>query len=406
MTEVPDSRGAPAAAARRRAIPALAAPGGWLLAATVLAGLVLRPAFGDELLVTRYTGYVMPWLLVALLPGALWACRARRWALAAALGGPAIVIAGIHAPLFVPRARPPAPAAATLKVMSFNTWSRNRDVARIAGAIRAEAADLVLLQEIPPDVLAPLRDALRDLYGGGNLYWAYEADVEQAVLSRHPLEPRPLLAARGRAQQVVVHSPSGPITVFNVHPLRTGGWRDRYRQIAALLEEHVLQERSPVILAGDLNVNDRTQLYRLVAGRLRNAHEAAGYGFGFTYPAAVATWRALPVVRIDHVFFSHHFVALRAGTLEDSGGSDHRPVFAELALVERSDAPAPAPRAPSRGAPATAATPRVGPSATRAVFPAARRRACRGRLRAGGGATGGRCADSPRLRSPAEAPGA
>jgi vancomycin resistance protein VanJ len=393
-------------------IPTLLSGGAWLLAGTVLAGLGLRPALGDELFVTRYTAYTMPWLLVVLLPAAWWACRARRRALAPLLATAAAVIVGIHLPLFVPRGAVSAPAAVTLKVMSFNTWSRNHDAPRIAGAIRSAAADLVLLQEIPPPVFERLREVLQDHYGGA-AHWAYEAEIQQGVLSRHPIEPRAALAGKGRAQRVVVHSPGGPIEVFNVHPLRTGGWRHRYRQIGALLEEHVLQERSPVIVAGDLNASDHSQLYALVAGRLRNAHEAAGFGFGFTYPAAVhvlAAWRALPMARIDHVFFSDHFVALRAGTLEDAAGSDHRPVFAELALGARPAAPPEAPHAPprarvgSRVGPAPPALPRAGLATTTLRD----RRRVRGRtrraeLRAGGGAAGVRCTDCPQLRSPAPA---
>jgi endonuclease/exonuclease/phosphatase (EEP) superfamily protein YafD len=141
---------------------------------------------------------------------------------------------------------------------------------------------------------------------------------------------------KGQAQRVVLRIPAGPITVFNVHPLRSGGWRQRYRQIASLLEEEVLPEKTPVILGGDFNAPDHSQLYELVAGHLKNAHREAGLGFGFTYPSSdVRVLRLFPapsVVRIDHIFFSDHFVALRAGTMDESGGSDHRAVFAELDL--------------------------------------------------------------------------
>jgi vancomycin resistance protein VanJ len=334
----------------------------WLCGATVLAGLGLRPAFGDELFVTRYTAYVMPWLVVGLLPGAAWALRARRWALAAVLGVSATLIVVIHAPLFRPRPALSPPPAESLEVMSYNTWSKNADERRIAGVIRAQAPDIVLLQEIPPEVFERLREALRDLYGGRAVHWAYDPEIRQAVLSRHLVEPRASMAEKGQAQQVVVHSPAGPITVFNVHPLRTGGWRNRYRQIAALLEEDVLQERLPVIFAGDLNVNEHSQLYGLVTRRLENAHDAAGFGFGFTYPSAVrvlATFPAPPMARIDHIFFSEHFVALRAGTLEDAGGSDHRPVFAEMILQQ----PAPGFTDPAR--PSAASGVDVRPSARR-----------------------------------------
>jgi vancomycin resistance protein VanJ len=223
-----------------------------------------------------------------------------------------------------------------VKVMSYNTWSENPDARRIAGVILAERPDLVLLQEIPEEVFVSLVYELRHLYGERALNVTYDRTIHQAVVSRYPLEPRANMKWKGQAQVVVMRSPAGAITVFNVHPLRTGGWRQRYRQIATLLKEDVLPVRSPVIFGGDLNVTENSQLYRLVTEHLQNAHDAAGLGFGFTYPAAVrivALLPALPMARIDHVFFSDDFVAVRAGTLGHSGGSDHRPVIADVKLV-------------------------------------------------------------------------
>lgn len=339
----------------------------WLFGGVVLAGLALRPSFGDELVVTRYVGYVMPWLLVALLPLAAWAWAARRRALSAVLGLSAAIIIGIHAPIFW-RDAPERPASErTIEVMSYNTWSRNSDARRIASVILRERPDLLLLQEIPPDVFDDLMRALRELYGGARPHSLYDPNIKQAVVSRFPLEPRASMKAKGQAQHLVVRTDLGAITVFNVHPLRTGGWRLRYGQIAALLEEDVLPQRSPVILGGDLNVTEHSQLYALVSGHLRNAHDAAGRGFGFTFPASgvrLLGVPALPLARIDHVFFSDHLVARRAGTLEDSGGSDHRPVFAELALRE------PPPEAPGGGVPAAPARDSV--HAGRELAPATR----------------------------------
>lgn len=308
----------------------------WLVAAIVFAGLVLRPGFGDELFVTRYTGYVMPWLLVGLLPGAALAWHARRWALATVLGVSATVVVVIHAPLFRPRPASARPAAATLKVMSYNTWSRNADEDRIANVVLGHQPDILLLQEIQAELFSRLMNRLRDLYGGSPVHRVHEPEVQQAVVSRYPVESLVTMKEKGQAQKVVLRLPSGPIAVFNVHPLRSGGWKHRYRQIASLLEEEVVRERMPVILGGDFNAPDHSQLYELVAGHLRNAHREAGSGFGFTYPSSdVRVLRLFPapsVVRIDHIFFSGHFVALRAGTMKESGGSDHRAVFAELDL--------------------------------------------------------------------------
>ncbi len=309
---------------------------GWLFGCAVVAGLTLRGPLGDALFITRYTGYLMPWLLVVLLPGAVWAWLARHRWLAAVLIASAVTIVLIHVPLFRRHREVPTPSASRLSVMSYNTWSRNRDDARIANVILSHQPDILLLQEVPPKVFGRVMDRLRDLYGGSRVYSAYEHTLQQAVVSRYPVESSASLDEKGKSQKVVLRSPSGPVTVFNVHPLRTGGWRYRYEQIASLLEEDVLREKAPVVLGGDLNAPEHSQLYRLIAGHLENAHREAGFGFGFTYPSPSVRWLGLfPVpslVRIDHIFFSDQFVALRAGTIAESGGSDHRPVFAELGL--------------------------------------------------------------------------
>jgi endonuclease/exonuclease/phosphatase (EEP) superfamily protein YafD len=166
------------------------------------------------------------------------------------------------------------------------------------------------------------------------LHATYDGELLQAVVSRYPIEPRASMRHKGQAQNVVVRSPAGPIAVYNVHPQRSGGWQKRYGQVAALLEEEILMESGPVIVAGDFNVTPHSQMYLLLSRHLRNAHDEAGSGLGFTFPSGERAFGVVPLrplLRIDHIFVSGHFLALRAGTVGDSAGSDHRPVFAELA---------------------------------------------------------------------------
>ncbi len=324
----------------------------WFLGSAVLAGLTLRFWLGDEFFITRYTGYVMPWLLIGLLPGTVWAWLMHRRGLSAVLSVSAAIVVVIHVPLFRWHDPISSRSAVRLEVMSYNTWSGNDHERQIADVVLRHEPDILLLQEIRPEVFQRVMDELRDLYGGRSVYCAYEPMLLQAVVSRYPVESRASMKDKGQAQKVVLRSPAGPITVFNVHPLRQlGGWRHRYGQIASLLEEEVLRETSPVILGGDFNTPEHSQLYGLIAGHLKNAHREAGFGFGFTYPASglrfFKRFTIPPLVRIDHIFFSDHFVALRAGTLQEDGGSDHRPVFTELGL--RSSTPDDAPGRVSGG---------------------------------------------------------
>jgi vancomycin resistance protein VanJ len=314
----------------------------WLVAWTALLGVVLRPWVGDALVLTRYIGYVMPWLLVALAPGAAWAWLTHRRPLAGILALTAVAIAALHARHFLPRRTAPPDGAVVLDFMSYNVWSLNEDVAAMARVIRERRPDVLLLQEIEPKVLVRLTAALADLYGPSAAHVAYDPELLQAIVSRHPIESWTSLERTAQALAAVIRTPGGPVTVFDVHALRTGGWRERYAELDALLRESVLATPGPVILGGDFNAPERSQPYALLASALRNAHDAAGFGFGFTYPASGLRPLGLPLfplVRIDHLFFNDGFVALRAGTIEDSGGSDHRPVFATLALRTSAEAP-------------------------------------------------------------------
>jgi len=308
----------------------------WVFGWAVLAVILLRYPLGDGLLVTRYVGYVMPWLLVVLLPGVGTASWAQRWGLAVLLGLSTVLVLATYAPLFRPRPAISRAPAVRLKVMSYNVWSHNRDARRIARVVMDQNPDIVLLQEIEPGVFASLVDELRDLHNEAGSYDAYEPSILQGVVSRFPVEFHASLPDYGEVQKAIVRSPAGPIAIYNVHLLRSGAWTQRYRQEASILREKVLRERGPVILGGDFNAPDQSQPYKLIQEYLKNAHWEAGLGFGLTYPTSeVRLFGVVPIpplVRIDHIFFSGHFVARRAGTIADSGGSDHFPVFAELEL--------------------------------------------------------------------------
>jgi vancomycin resistance protein VanJ len=93
----------------------------------------------------------------------------------------------------------------------------------------------------------------------------------------------------------------------------------------------------PLIVAGDLNMTELAPEYdRLRAAGLTDAHERAGRGFGWTFPATpVLRLVGLglppgPVVRIDHVLFSRQLDARRVTVHSDPTGSDHRPLVVDL----------------------------------------------------------------------------
>jgi endonuclease/exonuclease/phosphatase (EEP) superfamily protein YafD len=112
----------------------------------------------------------------------------------------------------------------------------------------------------------------------------------------------------------------------------------RLTQVRAL-QEYVRQEQGPVILAGDLNSPDASQVCTALRGvGLHDAFAEGGTGYGYTYGHLLLQHRVpgfnLSWMRIDHIMMSSQFLSrsCRAGTGQ---ASDHRPVIADLMLLRR-----------------------------------------------------------------------
>ncbi|MEW5958992.1 MAG: endonuclease/exonuclease/phosphatase family protein [Chloroflexota bacterium] len=309
----------------------------WLLGLGLLAWYPLRWWPGDSFWPVRLVNYMMPWLLAALTPALLITLLAQRRGLAVTLAIPTLLVGLTFAPLFLPRPNIALAGDASYRVMSYNIWGRNRDVAALAGVIGQEQPDILLLQEVNPEMAGQLRAALAEFYAGHELYLAYEPGLGQAIISRYPLAPVAAEWDKGRAQKVLANTPAGPVAVWNVHTSQPLPWFWQYRQIAALAAD-IAAVDTPLIVAGDFNTTDQSETYRLINEHLGNAHWDAGWGFGFSFPAQIRQVKKIPLVtplvRIDHIFYSRHFFAYQARTLADSGGSDHLPVVTQLSLLK------------------------------------------------------------------------
>lgn len=307
----------------------------WAFGLAVLIGLALHWWSGDHLFPGRYTGYLMPWFLVILIPGAVWTLLMRQWSLSVVLGVSLVIILYIYAPLLLPRSNVVHASPVVLNVMSFNVWSRNSSPERIAEAVVEHGPDILLLQEIMPHQFEDLSRSLDELSRLSGETWnkVYNQKLLQAMVSRYPLTNQWAKRDKAKVQVVSAETPWGPVMVFNVHPT-WGNWTRRDRQLSNLLREDILPCDLPVILGGDFNSPDQSEIFKLLSGHLHNAHTKAGQGFGFTFPKALQVQNKLipffPLVRIDHIFFSDHFTALHAATADNAYGSDHLPITARL----------------------------------------------------------------------------
>jgi endonuclease/exonuclease/phosphatase (EEP) superfamily protein YafD len=150
-----------------------------------------------------------------------------------------------------------------------------------------------------------------------------------SVLSRWPLFrlTRPPPPSGGAALRIRVDRPGSPFVLHVMHapnPLYQTTFEEQER-LAAHLVRLADAEVLPALVVGDLNLTDRAQGYRTLAGSLRDAMRAGSWPAD-TYRLNV--WRSL-LLRIDHLFVPSDWCAADPVTF-DIPGSDHRGIEASI----------------------------------------------------------------------------
>jgi endonuclease/exonuclease/phosphatase (EEP) superfamily protein YafD len=273
---------------------------------------------------TPYVAAAAPIVLTAALalrnwPAAVVAAVAAGFLLAAVL--PRALGAGEELP----------PDSEELRVLSANIHHGTADPAALIALVTRLHADVLNVQELTPRFARKL-DAgglrrrlphavlsTRRGVSGGGLY-------SRLPLRRLPSSPpNPFRMPRGevaleggrRVRFVVVHP-------FPPKRGKVDRWRDGMRSLPA-----ADASITPWILAGDFNATlDFPELRDLLDTGYRDAGEVTGDGLAPTWPQG----RILPPpVTIDHVLADRRAAILDYG-VEDLPGSDHRAVFAFVAL--------------------------------------------------------------------------
>lgn len=278
--------------------------------------------------------------------------RRREVWLGCALG--VALFAWLWGELFIPRLGRQAISGSELKVMTFNVLGNHRQVAPIVATIRAEGADVVLIQELNPTLAAAIRAELTDLYP----YQVLDPEpgvTGMGVISRYPLRRMQAtlpLDWVGDPQLVRMQWEGRPVTLVNFHMYPSGLGtpgavnyvnRAREDQARALAEFSTREAaQTPLIAVGDANVTDLSDAYRIVSHVLQDAWREAGFGLGHTFPGSDIPGSARPriagwpvpqwLARIDYIFYSPQWVATSAYLARVDGVSDHRGVIAVLML--------------------------------------------------------------------------
>jgi endonuclease/exonuclease/phosphatase (EEP) superfamily protein YafD len=304
----------------------------------------LRELGGGDLWFIDALSYILPWLylpFIILLPGILLLRRTRLMLIIVAI--PITLFCLTYGRLYLPSSSVHS-SGPTFTVMTYNVLWKNNNADRLAAAIEEHAPDVVGLQEILPSMGFALEERLAEHYPYRHLENSY------GILSRFPILQYgfyPLGDGGSWVQQMVLEIDGYQVNLLNAHPRspplegfhpfglplgiptgflnqgRDADIRDVLRRIDRLDD--------PLVVIGDFNLTDQQIMYEPLTSRLKDAHRERGWGMGFTFSRfpniGLAMWR------IDYVFYSPDLVALRAIT-GDYGGSDHRPVIAELSFRE------------------------------------------------------------------------
>ncbi|MFI7446953.1 endonuclease/exonuclease/phosphatase family protein [Nonomuraea sp. NPDC049714] len=282
--------------------------------AVALAGHRLIPVLGGF---TTIVESVLPWLGWIVPPLLVAAVLARSAAATAAALVPGVVWAAMFGSTLL---RSPPGGSSDLAVGTVNVGVRNNASGEAVRAI-ADDLDLLAAQELTPG--GPAAKQL-------NRTFKHRYAVSTVGLwSRYPISARkPLDVGMGwvRALRAVVSTPKGKVTVYVMHlaSARPGHTASRDTSLAQARKLIDADTSERVLLLGDLNTATTDRGMRGLTPPLTDAQEAAGDGFGFTWPAE------FPITRPDHILF-RGMTATEAG-VAPATGSDHRAAIASLRL--------------------------------------------------------------------------
>lgn len=245
-----------------------------------------------------------------------------------------IAVAAINAVLTVAPAALTAAATAgsaaaeriSLKIVSFNVWTSNREWQPSARWLAEQRADVVVLQELRRDDAPKLLADLATIYPHQEVCLGKGCGM--AIVSRRPFIERAVLR-RGQGPpliDVVVHDRRGrAVRVVGTHLQRPDRSVAQSRELEFLRNHLRETSRSgnPTFVAGDFNL---TPWSILLTGFLRKTGLVR---HGWWHGSWPSDWWHPTLFLIDHVLSSHvvRTVAIEAGP---HLGSDHRPIVASF----------------------------------------------------------------------------
>lgn len=221
----------------------------------------------------------------------------------------------------------------TLNVLAANVHRGRASPTGLVGLVDELHPDVLTIEEYTPRFGRELAAAGLDSRLAHHVLDAAPSSSGTAIYSRFPLRRLATAAYRFRMARAEASLPGGRrLRIVAVHPFPpidptvTGEWED----VLSTLPSG--GRRTPWLLAGDFNATFDQAPFRDLVGRgYRDAGEAAGKGLEGTFPADSLL---PPPITIDHILADERFGVVDY-EVEPLPDSDHRAIFAELALPRR-----------------------------------------------------------------------
>ena len=320
--------------------------------------ILLRSPLRNEYWQIQLSEVFAAWLYLPLLPllaGALLLCS--RNALVALL--PPLLVFGIHyGAQFLPNwqlALADLNDAPRLRVMTWNMLYTSQLEGAFFTEIQTLQPDIIALQEVGYTI----ENEMVALLGNEYPYYSVQSVGSSsglAIWSKLPILRSEQSGARLLGCiciRLTLDLEGHPITVMTTHPWSPQIHYSRRRSriprvtyfstddqdlVMRALVKQVAAASRPLLLLGDLNTTEQQANFRTLRQQgLQDAHEAAGWGMGFTYPNPESLYgrrrRIPPIIRIDHILFSPEWRTLAVWT-GSIPVSDHLYVVADLALSQ------------------------------------------------------------------------
>ncbi|MDQ7027751.1 MAG: endonuclease/exonuclease/phosphatase family protein [Anaerolineae bacterium] len=264
----------------------------------------------------------------------------RQWRMALLLLPSVLMFLLIYGKQFIVGNNEAPQNAIVITVLTHNIFGDNTDTEAIINLIRSADADIVAMQEVNYTMAEAFERQLSTEYPYQALHPQDVSVQGMVVLSRFPIVDDTywqydwLRTPLAHERLLIEVSAEQSIVVYNSHPTHPGmndsafnpSWRSR--ELAAIYER-TQAETLPIIWLGDFNMPHLSDDYQQITQSFEDVYQRVGWGMGWTFPV---TLRLIPLLRIDYIFISHEFEAMESVLLDSSGGSDHLPLTATIAL--------------------------------------------------------------------------